>query len=168
MIEVKRVFPECNADTLLSELILKRGTPAHYKGVSKVSKALKKYENAEHFIIGVIDTDKFQREDNYILEFTETVENKLIKEGLIIKKLPKTNKHLIRIDPEFEPWMWKIAKECGINPKTYGYNSLTEFYKASKREEVVQNKNFKKMINDIIKANPPAIQTLRKWLEKVF
>jgi hypothetical protein len=172
MIQLKRVFPECDADTLLVELILQRGTPMHSHGITKVANAIVKYDHAAHFIIGLIDTDKFKNDENIpnIKKFSEEVDNRIETEGLLIKKIPGTNKHVIRIHPDFEPWLWNIASECDLNPADaeYGFDTYETFRNASKRYGIRNDQRFKKFVNAIVMQNPPAIQTLRNWLEKVF
>jgi hypothetical protein len=167
MIEVKRVLPECFSDTLLVELILKRGRPGHRKGISNVVKDLIDDNRNHEFIIGIADTDKFKRENPNLKQF-EIIDNKLVEEGLLILKKPGTEKHLIRIDPEFELWIWKIAGQCEINTAEFGFNSLNDLYQASKNKDVDQDQNMKAFINKVIQKNPPAIKTLREWLVKVL
>ncbi len=169
MIELKRIFPECCADTILVEKILQRGMPAHYKGINKVGSALDSYEGGD-FIIGLVDTDKFKRPDPKIEQFTELVEDKLHDQQLLIKRLPETNKYVIRIHPEFEPWIWNLAFQCDIDPKDeqYGFETIEKLNDATKTEEAFENIKLKKFINAIVQKNPPAIQTLRLWLSKVF
>ena len=169
MVEVKRVFPECCADTILVQLILQRGRASHYHGINKVGQALIKHESND-FIIGLIDTDKFKRPDPNIELFTELIDDKLADEKLLIKRQPLTNKYIIRIHPEFEPWIWDLAFSCDVDPKDeiYGFDTIEKLYHASKSEDVFDNAKFKKFVNAIITKNPPPIQTLRFWLSKVF
>ena len=165
MIDIKRIFPECNADTLLVELVLQRGTPSHYHGINNLGKALVRYQKND-FIIGVADTDKFKRKDPNIDKFTVCVVNKLPEENLIVYQLPESNKHIIRIHPEFEPWIWDLAKKTGIDPLRFGFDTYKKFEKAAKDEDLYDNKDLKKFVNAVIQQNPPAIQTLRYWLSK--
>lgn len=167
MIEVKNIFPECEADTLLVTLILQRGPAGHRKGITKVQAALQE-NDTNNFIIGVIDTDKFKRESSYkyIQEFTEIVEDKLKDENLLVVKKPGTNKHIIRIHPVFEKWIWNLAIECGAQPSDYGFDSLKSLTDATKQQKVSEHIELKKFINKIVSLNPPPIQTLRNWLMK--
>ena len=169
MIEVKRIFPECNADTLLVELLLQRGAPAHYKGISKVAKALQAVENNEILTYGIVDSDKFKNNPPYFEQF-KLIEDKSVDQGLILKQLPNSNKHLIFICPEFEPWIWQRAADCGINPNdsNFGFVSLDVLNKVSKKNEIHEQKEFKKFVNAVVQKNPPAIVTLRNWLSKVL
>lgn len=167
MIELKRIFPECNADTMLAELILQRGKPAHYKGISKVCNALINFDGAK-FTIGIVDTDKFKRDAGLIHKFSEEVENKMNPEGLLIKKIPSSNKYVIRLDPGFEKWIWQQAEVCSISPRDYGFNSVEDLMKAAKQNEVAEHRELKGFVNAVVQANPPAIQTMRKWLGKVL
>ena len=164
MIDIKRIIPECNADTLLVELILQRGKPAHYKGINKVGKRLEKHNDTSLFIVGLVDTDKFKREDPYIKLFTQIVEDKIAEFGIGVYKLPDTNKHLIRIHPEFEPWIWKCSGSCYVSPSTYGFNSLDDLYRATKKNEIRENLKLKKFINSVVMKNPEEIILIRKWL----
>lgn len=171
MIEVKRIFPECDSDTLLVELILQRGKPGHRKGISKTVKPLVDYPTND-FVIGFVDTDRFKRDkDNpNLLKFSEVVEDKINSEGIIVYKIPDTNRYLIRIHPEFEKWIWKIANEIGINANDYGISSLEQLYELSKRYRTNQNPEFKSFVNAVVRKtpSPPPIQTLYKWMIKVF
>lgn len=162
MIDIKNILPECNADTMLVELILQRGKPPHYHGINNVGKELVT-RNTGRVVIGVVDTDRFKRPDPNISRFTEVVEDKLATEGLLFLKLPATTKHLIRIDPDFEPWIWKLAQDNDL-AGTYGFNKLNDVIEAAKTLKVMENANFKKFVNSIVTANPTAIQTLRTWL----
>ena len=169
MIQVSRIYPECYSDTLLVELILQRGKPGHRKGISKVAKDLIKFDRDDLFVVGLADTDKFKRDnENPNLQHFEIIENRLIEEGLLILKKPGTEKHLIRIDPEFEPWIWERASECEINPGDFGFSNLADLYAGSKSNEVDENQNMKQFIKNVIKKNPPAIKTLREWLVRVL
>jgi hypothetical protein len=170
MIELKRIFPECSSDTLLVELVLQRGKPMHLHGISSVAKHLVEYTEGDHFITGLVDTDKFKRDkDNpNIQKFSEVVLDKVKDEGLLILRYPTSNKYLIRIHPEFESWFWKTASECGISSNEYGFHSFDSFFMTSKRNNASEDKNFKKFVNAVVLKNPAPIQTLRAWLSKVF
>jgi hypothetical protein len=172
MSELERIFPECCSDTLLVELILRRKSPMHFHGISAVTKNMVNYHNSSIFTIGVVDTDKFKRDkDNpNIQEFSETVEDRIANEGLLIIKIPSTNKHLIRIHPRFEPWFWAMASKCGVIPSVseYGFSSFDDFFNASKRNNASEDKGFKKFINAVVINKPAPIQTLSYWLNKVY
>ncbi len=167
MIEVKNIFPECNADTLLVELIVQRGRPGHRNGITEVQNALKIDTN--HFIIGVIDTDKFKKEERYkyIQEF-EIVENRLEAENLLILRKPDTNKYIIRIHPGLEKWIWDLAIKCSVIPSDYGFDSIESLMDATKQQKVSENKELKKFINKVVSLNPLPIQTLRNWLMRAL
>ncbi len=168
MIEVKRIFPECNADTLLVELILQKGKPAHYKGNSKVAKALENITNETLLVIGIVDSDKFENTPPYLENFSQTVEDCSEIENLILKKIPNTKKHLIFVCPKFEPWIWKRAMESSINPVDFGFETLSDLFKSSKSNELREDANFKKFVNAVVRSDNPAILKLKGWLENVF
>ena len=123
MIVTERIFPECCADTLLVSLLLEQPMIPDYNGIGAVANAMRKYEG-DQFIIGIIDTVKFKRSDpKYVREFTEVVDDKLNKEGLIVRKIPKTNRHIIRLHPAFEKWILDAANKCGVNSAKYGFET---------------------------------------------
>jgi hypothetical protein len=165
MIDVKRIFPECNADTLLVELIIKRGKPAHYKGISKVANAIEKFEHHHLFVVGVVDDDKFTRVPRYLNEFETVLDQK--EDNIKVLRERGTQKHIIKIVPALEKWIWMVAEGCGIDAAQYGFDSW-QYLKdnVTKDETIYQNTNFKKFINAIIAKNPQPIQTLTTWLSK--
>lgn len=163
MIDIKRIFPECNADTLLIELVMRKGRPPHYKGCTNVAKALNHLGNKNRFATGLIDKDKFKNTPTYFGSFV-VKEDKEKTEGLILKHLPDTQLHIILICKEFEPWLLARAAECGVDPKKYGFESIKKLEKASKPESSPDRVQFKDFLSEVIGKNPPSIQTLRKWL----
>jgi len=173
MIDIKDIFPECDADTLLVELITKRGKANHNKGVSKVSKALKNRSDKQGPFVAVIDSDKFKRlhQDPYLPQFSEVISNYINgKEHLKLNKLPNKQHYLVFIHPEFEPWIWEQAALAEINFEELGYNNdYKGFETDAKNYGLAQSKKFKKFVNAVVSANPPGIIMLRRWLvEKNF
>jgi len=168
MISLHRIFPECCADTFLVSLLFQKEMVADYHGIGDVSNAMEKYFGDE-FIIGLIDTDKFKRPDpKYLRNYTEILIDKRNEEGLIVLNMPGSNRHLIRLHPAFEKWIYAAAEICNINPSDYGFVAFEKFCKESKKTGVAQNNNVRNFIQAIIDNNPPAIQTLRFWLSKVL
>jgi hypothetical protein len=168
MIDIKDIFPECDADTLLVELITRQGHANHNKGVSKVSKALKKNAHKLGPLIGIIDSDKFKRldQDPYLPAFNEVICDHIEgDEKLRLNKLPNKQHYLISVHPEFEPWIWAQATLSGLNFDDYGYeNDFDGFEGDSKRYGMVESAKFKKFVNAVIIANPPGVLMLRRWL----
>ncbi len=166
MITLYKILPECCADTFLASLLLPIGTIPHYTGIGDVTNGIKKYDGDE-YIIGLVDTDKFKRDTEYIKRFV-LIEDRIKEEGLLIVRLPDTNKHLIRLHPAFEKWAWATAKSCDVVAANYGFDTYQKFQKAAKKLDVAKNKNIEDFLLDIIDKNPPAIQTLRLWLHKAI
>ena len=164
MIGLKRIFPECDADTLLVQLIHQRGLPVHCKGIHKVANSLERFTNNTQFVIGLIDNDKMKNQPTFIRKFKVLEEN--AEQQLTILHLPETEKYIARLNPAFEKLILSAAEVCNIQRAQYGFDSFEKFRNAAKDEGVYDNKNFKKFINAVIEANPPAIQTLRYWLNK--
>lgn len=172
MIDIKDIFPECDADTLLIELITQRGNANHNKGYSKVSKGLQKKSNLEGPFFGVIDSDKFENidRDPYLPIFSQIVSDRINNdEKLRLKKIPNKKHYLIFIHPEFEPWIIAQGLNVGINLEDFEYNTYKEFEKESKSYGIVRSKRFKRFVNAVVQADPPGILLLKKWLiEKDF
>lgn len=167
MINIKNIFPECDSDTLLVELITQRGKANHNKGVSKVEKAMQRLEQQNNVLIAVIDSDKFKNlhENKYIYSFDNIIIDKAnCDEALVLKKLPNKNNYAAFLCPEFEPWIWKQANLAKINTIEYGFPDLATVYKVSKHFGTNESKEFKRFVNAVVVANPPGITLLKKWL----
>ncbi len=167
MIDVKNIFPECDADTLLVELIINRGKPNHKKGISEVTKALDMFQNNNSRLVGLVDYDKlkYQNQNKYLVNFSEIIlDQKNEDEGLIIKKIPNKQHFLIFVFKEFEPWIWKQAQLAKIDSTEFGIKNLDELYKLSKHYRNIGNANFKKFVNAVVSANPMGIELLRSYL----
>ncbi len=167
MIDIKNVFPECDADTLLIELITQRGNANHNKGCSNVSRSLLRNSHLKGPFFGVIDSDKFKNidKDPYLPKFSEVISDKINEtENIRLKKIPGKNHYLIFIHPEFEPWILSQAKIVGISLAEFGYSNYKEFEKESKNYGLVRSQRLKKFVNAIVKANPPGIILLKKWI----
>ena len=167
MIEIKRIFPECWADTLLVELLLERGKPAHYYGISKVDKALKLSGEDGLPIYGLVDSDRFKNTPTFISEFV-VLEDYSDQYGLILKQFPNSLKYIVVVCPGFERWIWERARETGVHPKEYGYSSIEDLKKSSKSTRIDHDANFKKFVNKIVRSENAAIRVLRSWLSQVF
>ncbi len=170
MINITNIFPECDVDTLLVELITQRGRANHNKGVSNVSRALVRNKDKEGPIIGVIDSDKFKQlnKDKYLLEFSEIIKNLIgtnFKEDLQLCKHPAKNHYLIYIHPEFEPWLWKQAELSGIRQQEDSeYKDYKVFENDAKKYGLSRSVSLKRFVNKVVNANPPGILMLKKWL----
>lgn len=167
MITVKNIFPECDADTLLVELITERGHPNHCKGISKVSKALERRKDENVYLIGIVDSDEFKRinDDKYLIRFTEIIHDLIDQEeSLLLKKIPNKDHYIIFIHKEFEPWVWRQAEIAEIDANTYGFVDLDSLYKESKHYRTSGSIKFKKFVKAVVSANPPGIKFLKQWL----
>ena len=195
MIGVKRIFPECHADTLLVKLILQRGSPVHYEGIPNVAIAMKKITSTNVIIIGVVDDDKYETLPTFIREFKPIPNESYIashgltfdgnshelvdfiqshrktieQQNLIILQYPGTQKYLIKLKPAFEKWLLATGRVCNIHLEDTKYKGhFKKFRDDAKDSEVYFNTELKKFINSIVLANPPAIETLKFWLNKAL
>ncbi len=164
MIDIKRIYPECNADTLLIELLLKQEEPKHCQGITEVAKAMKGCTRIDKVIVGLVDDDKFKRLPSYIKEF------KLIENQNGLKKHhPSANQYIIQLQPAFEKWIIAAGESCNVSFNASYYKGNFDKFKNDAKSPVVnQNDYMKEYIRKIILANPPAIQTLNSWLNEIF
>lgn len=159
MIGETRIFPECDADTLLVELIRKK-TPQHCFGNSRVAAQMEKRLNSRDTHIGVVDSDKFKRTPHYLKTFKKEIATE--KSGLILRQKDKTNQYLVFIHPKFEPWIWKCAELAQLKPSRWGFNTIDQLYAVTKHG-AFENQRLKNFLNAIVQKNPPPINQLRKW-----
>jgi len=124
----------------------------------------KSFKNNSVFVVGLVDNDKAEKTPPFLRKF-DVIQN---TDDLIILKEKESEKHLIKLVPAFEKWIWKVASDCDIPPSQYGYNKWEDIKNITKTDAVFMNGNFKKFINAVIDKDPPPIQTLRFWLSKVF
>ena len=171
MIDIKNVFPECDADTLLIGLIKEKGFPNHQHGISSVNNALRTREDSNSILIGIVDLDRAKNieENKHLIKFTEEIANTIgSDEELLLKKLPSKEHYVIFVNRAFESWIWKQADLAGINKNTFGFTSLDDLCDVSKHYRTTADsdngKKFKKFVNTVVRANPPGIILLRKWL----
>lgn len=171
MIGIKNIFPECDADTLLVELITNRGRANHGKGFTKVLSALQKRSESKDVLIGVIDSDKFPNKGRtiYFEEFSGVIFSGInAAENVELRKHVTKPHYLVFIHPKFEPWIWKQAKLADVNTADFGYGSVLDLEKVSKhygtRAASQSGQQFKKFVNAIVQANPPGIILLKRWL----
>ncbi len=167
MIDIKNIFPECDADTLLVRLITQRGNANHCKGISKVINELESRKNQNSYLIGIVDSDKFKRKEDlkYLKLFSESVCDLVNNnEGITIHKIPNKEHYIIYIHTEFEVWAWKQALLAGLNTNEFGFADIKEFYKESKHFRTNESAKFKRFVNAIVIENPPGVKLLKEWL----
>ena len=164
-----RIFPECHADTLFVKLLTEKSNIKHCSGINNVALAMKKPENANEFIVGVVDTDKFKRIEPYIGKFL-MLDDRRQDFNLCVFKHPENNHHAIRLHPAFEKWIWSLAVKCDIDPSSahFGFQSVDELKSATKTADVYEHVQFKRFVRAVIDKNPPEIQLIKHWLSKAY
>ena len=163
MIDITRVYPECFADTLLAEIVLQHKPAFHYRGISEVSKAMQRYGNTSHTIVGLLDGEKFKNEDTYLKSFIE-IERRA---GVVLLQIPDYTRYLIKLLPSFEDWILTTGALCGIMPENYKYSDIQRFKRDCKREDVHKNQEIRNMLKAIVRADPEPVKALREWLHKI-
>jgi len=104
---------ECDND---EALVLALGIPirqiSHHAGKGRVSKGLSMSSRAAD--IGLIDQDPGQPPPPYLRQYKIIEQSNQL--GLLLSKHPTEGKHLIEIQPDLEPWLYRIGPVVGIKP----------------------------------------------------
>jgi hypothetical protein len=107
---------ECDNDEALVRVL---GIPSrdisHHAGKPRVAKALKDSQRAG--VVGLVDEDPGSIGPPYLKEFM-LVED-LTDLGLRRLKHRTSDKWLIEIRPDLEPWLYATAKKAGIRPSEH-------------------------------------------------
>lgn len=149
---------ECdNDEALVLALGKSRKQVSHHAGKGRISKKLFESSRAED--IGMIDQDPGQPPPKYLREF-KLVEAKPAL-GLVLSKHPSQGKHLIEIQPDLEPWLYKLGKVIGIKPTDHrlpaDHSDLHQNAKKH-REHLIA------YLRACLDAKSPHLVTLAGWL----
>jgi hypothetical protein len=160
MIDYPQILPECNADTLLVNMLI-GATTAHNRGINTVFATLKKFESNNKKAIGVIDDDKRKDKDPYYKKY------KLKKEYLCFKHLQHPNgiqELIVTHGKGFEKFIMRVAEEADVQHKL-----LKDFDRLkilAKSEAAKTDTDLKNLLNTLIQKNPPTLIYIREILMK--
>ena len=149
---------ECdNDEALILALGKTRAEISHHAGKGRVSKALS--TSSQSSDIGLIDQDPGQPPPPYLRQY-KVVEERA-KLGLVLSKHPGEGKLLIEIQPDLEPWLYRIGPSIGIKPTDHG---LPEKPSGLHQEAKKQRKRLICYLQACLAANSPHLTRLREWI----
>ena len=153
------IIPECYGDTLLIKTIGYKSAN-HKHGIGEVNNTMKKYF-VNKPAIGIIDNDKKSIPSDFN-KFTE-IER---KHNLILKRESNSRHFLIVINPALEDWIESVGNSLGIK-RPYPKNRK-EYRKVMKSFMVDKNPQITSYFNSIKQKNPPALRTMKKWIDDIL
>jgi hypothetical protein len=159
MIEQPHLLPECHADTLLVNMLIK-STAAHQPSINEVFKTLKIFAAKKRKAVGIIDDDKRKDRDPFYKEFTLINAN---KENY--KYLSHTNgiHHLIVTKGKgFERFITYCAEEVNVKHKLL--NDFERLKYLAKSPNVHSDPDFKDLLNTLIQRKSPTLIEIRDIL----
>lgn len=149
---------ECDND---EALMLALGKPirqiSHHAGKGRVSKGLSTSNRAGD--IGLIDQDPGQPPPPYLRQYKTVEQSSQL--GLVLSKHPTEGKHLIEIQPDLEPWLYRIGPAVGINPTDH---RLPEKPSGLHQEAKKHRQHLIDYLQACVKANSPHLAKLAEWL----
>ena len=154
MIEQPHILPECFADTLLVNMLIK-STANHKRSITQVFGALKKdFKNRK--AIGVIDDDKSK--DDYYKEFKIEKDTSNYR-YLIHKSKPH---YLLVLKKDFERLIFSCAEQTSV--KHSYLKDLGTLKRITKSANVHQNNEFKNLLNTLIQKKAPPLLEIQSIL----
>ncbi len=149
---------ECDND---EALILAMGKPirqiSHHAGKGRVSKALSESKRSND--LGLIDQDPGQPPPLYLRQY-KIIEERLDL-GLVLSKHPTEGKHLIEIQPDLEPWLYRIGKTVGVKPTDH---RLPEKPSGLHQEAKKHRQHLIAYLQACLAENSPHLTKLSEWL----
>jgi hypothetical protein len=149
---------ECDND---EPLIMALGKPirniSHHAGKGRGSKGLSNSRCVNDF--GLIDQDPGQPPPPYLRQYK--VVEECSKLGLVLSKHPSEGKHLIEIQPDLEPWLYRIGPAVGIKPTDH---RLPEKPSGLHEEAKKHRHHLISYLQACVNANSPHLAKLAEWL----
>lgn len=149
---------ECDND---EALMLALGKPirqiSHHAGKGRVSKGLSTSSRAADF--GLIDQDPGQPPPPYLRQYKIVEQSTQL--GLVLSKHPTEGKHLIEIQPDLEPWLYRIGPAVGIKPTDH---RLPEKPSGLHQEAKKHRQHLIEYLQACAKAGSPHLSKLAEWL----
>ena len=149
---------ECdNDEALILALGKTRAEISHHAGKGRVSKALSNSKQSSD--VGLIDQDPGQPPPPYLRQYRVVEERANL--GLVLSKHPGEGKLLIEIQPDLEPWLYRIGPSIGIKPTDHG---LPEKPSGLHQEAKKHRKRLICYLQACLAANSPHLTQLREWI----
>lgn len=156
MIEQPHLLPECFADTLLVNMLI-RSTTNHKRSIAQVFVALKTdFKNRK--AIGIIDDDKDK--DAYYKEFEVKTETDFYRHLVH----PNKKHELIVIKKAVEDFLVRCAASVQVEHKLL--KDINTLKRITKSQKVSNDPEFKNAINTLIQKKAAPLMQIRAILDK--
>lgn len=110
------IYLECfNDEAVVRGLGIPRRVIQHFHGKTLVANAMETSRDSS--VIGMVDQDPRERPIPYYREFDRI--DHLPELGLARYRHPKSQKTLIEIQPDLEPWLYRAASAAGLKPEDH-------------------------------------------------
>lgn len=110
------IYLECfNDEATVRALGFARSEVDHQPGKSLVAHALQR--SRKNTDIGLVDEDPLGSCPPYLIEFREV--ERFPQLGLRLLKHPANGQHLVEIQPDLEPWLYRMAEAVRIKPQDH-------------------------------------------------
>ncbi len=154
MIDQPHLLPECYADTLLVNMLI-RAEANHKRSISQVFVALKEdFKNRK--AIGVIDDDKAK--DDYYKEFNIESESQFFRH----LKHPNDKHQLIVLKKDFEWFIMRCAASVAVEHKLL--KDIQSLKKVTKAINIGTNSEFKNLLNTLIQKKAAPLMQIQQIL----
>jgi len=174
----KIIYPECNGETYLYEIIKPSGAkkPIHQGpgGIGRVLKRIKDFN--DDTLIGIIDNDnslptefeKYSRIDPADPS-REINSDDQSKSGIKYYKHNSQNSYLIIQEPDLEGWLCKLGKHNDLFPKGSSINTPKKMKAITKQKatRLGRNTEFKKLIKAIELLPESPLKEIKDFIEKI-
>lgn len=149
---------ECdNDEALVRGLGVPRKAITHHAGKPRVAKALQ--QAGQGHVVGLVDEDPGSNGPPYLKEFN--VVDDFPELGLRRFKHRSSEKWLVEIRPDLEPWLYATAKQFGVPPSEH---HLPENLKVLHDHPKPHAAKLAALVADLAGKGNPRLLKLKAWL----
>lgn len=162
----KRIIPECFAETFLIKH-LGFSKPNHSPSVGKVLKKIRNNDNSGP-LIGVIDNDLSK--PNNFAEYDQIIPFKKSKSSIKYYKHKHLENYIIQQDPDFESWIYQIAKSYNLIDKNSKFQKVKDLKEVTKQKAVRINrdKEFNRLLENISSLQDSPFNEIKSFINSVL
>lgn len=166
MISELKIFPECYADTLLTETLFPDLKPfvSHKEG-SDTARDIEQFPH--ELVVGIVDKDK--KMPSYFRGFQVVSENASL--CLHWWKHPEREHHIIILEPAIEKWLYNAVLGSSVRPEEFSLPEnlassavIKQFKKKHSRRRSPEFCNF---LEAVCKQDTEPITTIKSWMKTI-
>lgn len=168
-----QIKPECFAETYLCHYLgYKKVDHSQPSGIAQVFKKLRNTNKTP--LIGIIDNDKSKPRDfkNYQIIDPHTLDSRSSQphKALTYYKHKEYDLYIILQEPDFEGWIFNIAKSNKLLPRNGKLNSVKELKKITKQRatRIHQNQELKQIFDQIDKLPHSPFEEIRSFISRIL